>query len=75
MPKKYTSAKMHEGTFAVGVGAISREITTHPDSTNKSVESITFDETTNLVTLVIKDKVGKKVVLDVPVSNFENLRE
>lgn len=75
MSKSYRSAKMHEGTFAVGFGAVNKELSTSGDSINKAVESITLKDGSNLVTVVLKDKVGKPVTLDIPLSNFENLRE
>lgn len=75
MSKEYRSAKMHEATFAVGVGVINKELTTTGDGASKAVQSITLEAGSNLVTVVVKDKVGKLVNLDIPLTNFENLRE
>lgn len=75
MSKSYKSAKMHQATFAVGVGVIQKELSTEGDSVHKATESITLEDGSNLVTVVIKDQGGKKVTLDIPLSNFENLRE
>lgn len=75
MAKQYKSAKMHQATFAVGIGVINKELSTEGDAVYKATESISLEEGSNLVRVVIKDKAGKKVVLDIPLSNFENLRE
>lgn len=75
MAKNYKSAKMHQGTFATGIGNIQKELSVVGDSVHKAVESITYEDGSNLVNVVFKDTVGKKVALDIPLSNFENLRE
>ncbi len=73
--KSYKAATMHNGTFTTGIGAVAKNLTVIPDGANKAVDSITLEEGSLVVTVVLKDVVGKKVVLDIPLSNFENLRE
>lgn len=75
MSKSYRTAKMHQGTFAQGIGNIQKELATTGDAIHKAVRSITLNEAQTLVTVVFEDTVGKKVSLDIPLSNFENLRE
>jgi hypothetical protein len=73
--KSYRSATLHETLFTAGVGEIKKEIYTSGDGINKAIESITLEEGSNLVCVVVKDQAGKKVKLDVPLSNFKLLRE
>ncbi len=73
--KSYKSATMHNGTFTLGIGTIQKTLSVNGDATHKAVESITLEDNSLVVTVVLKDQVGKKIALDIPLSNFENLRE
>jgi len=75
MPKSYNSAVMHETMFSPGVGELKKELAVTGDAGHKAVEAIILAEGSLVVAVTVKDKVGKSVTLDIPLSNFKLLRE